>query len=108
MPGVQEQGESREVIIRRVQEVAVPVLAPYAKRIWVFGSVARGEHDEFSDIDLLIELKDSDSRPPLSLIQLASIQSKLSESLGRPVDLITKLKPRIRKKIEKELVTIYE
>lgn len=85
----------RDQIIDQLKKIAVPVLAPYARRISLFGSVARGDFDEASDIDLFIELKDSNSRPPLPLVDLAHIQLELSRLLGRQVDLVTKLKPRI-------------
>ena len=42
-----------------------PLLKPYAKRISVFGSYARGEATALSDIDLLISLKPVKARPTL-------------------------------------------
>ena len=39
------------------REVAAPALAKAfgARRIWLFGSVAKGEAEQFSDIDLLVD-----------------------------------------------------
>lgn len=99
--------EIQDEIIAQLKQVAVPLLAPYARRICLFGSIARGDFDEDSDIDLLIELKDYDSRPPLTLVDLASIQLELSQLLGRWVDLVTKLKSRIRARIEPELINLW-
>lgn len=55
------------------------------KRAAIFGSFARGDATEDSDIDLLIEFK-GDKK---SLLDLAALKIQLEESLGRNVDLIT-------------------
>ena len=47
----------------------------------VFGSYARGEQREGSDLDLLIELGDD-----IDLIGYAGLQIELSDALGVPVD----------------------
>ena len=49
----------------------------------VFGSYARGEQREGSDLDLLIELGDD-----IDLIGYAGLQIELSDALGVPVDLV--------------------
>lgn len=75
-------------------------------RAWVFGSQARGEATEGSDIDLLVELDDSQ---PVGL-RFVEMGLELSELLGRPVDLVSArgLSPRIRPFIEEEKRLIYE
>lgn len=50
----------------------------------LFGSVARDEASQHSDIDLLAEF---DKSRRLSLVTVGSIQSRLSELLGVAVDL---------------------
>lgn len=50
----------------------------------VFGSVARDEATDSSDIDLLVEF----SRP-VGLFHFARVRRRLSEMLGAPVDLVT-------------------
>jgi len=94
---------------RLLRQKAVPILKPYAKRITVFGSYARGEETPKSDIDILIALKAPDKRPPLGL-SFFGMQEKLSQTLGRPVDLATEddLSPYLRPNIEKDRVVIYE
>ena len=52
------------------------------RRIGIFGSVARGEQTNQSDVDICYE-----SEPP-SLLTLERIQSELEELLGCSVDLI--------------------
>lgn len=69
--------------------------------ISVFGSVARGESTEDSDIDLLVEFSQ-----PIGLLQFVELKRVLEELLGRPVDLVTPkaLKPQLRDRILKEAI----
>lgn len=64
-----------------IADVVRAALLPFEKKIdlaFIYGSVARGEHDSASDIDLLIV-------GPLAPSRLAPIQLQLGEHLGRPV-----------------------
>ncbi|HEX8674489.1 MAG TPA: nucleotidyltransferase family protein [Longimicrobium sp.] len=69
--------------------------------ISIFGSVARGEAGPDSDVDVLVELG-----PGIGLFRYVDIRDRLSEILGRPVDMATPdgLKPRIRDHILAEAV----
>jgi hypothetical protein len=53
-------------------------------KLRVFGSVARGESDAQSDIDLLVELK-----PERTLLDLAGFRREAAEILDLPVDVAT-------------------
>jgi uncharacterized protein len=66
----------------------------------VFGSVARGEDDEKSDLDLLV-----DPLPEASYFDLAGMQIELEGLLGVPVDLVTPraIKPRLAPGIARDL-----
>lgn len=55
-----------------------------AKNIRVFGSVVRGEDDEESDIDILVELEKG-----RSLLDHAALLIDLQQLLGRKVDVVT-------------------
>ncbi len=67
----------------------------------LFGSVARGESTEESDIDLLVEF----SRP-IGLLRFVELKRILEEVFGRTVDLVTPkaLKPQLRDRILKEAI----
>lgn len=95
--------------IEELQEKAVPLLRPFVSQIAVFGSYARGEETEQSDIDLLIQLKPPEERPPLGL-KWFSLETELSQIMNRPVELVSNegLSPYIRPYIENEQVIIYE
>jgi hypothetical protein len=69
----------------------------------VFGSVARGEAEASSDIDILVEY----AKTP-TLFEFVRLQRYLSELLDAPVDLVMKsaLKPSIGKQILLEVVPV--
>lgn len=54
------------------------------KRLYLFGSYAKGVADEESDIDLLIE-----KGRPMSLLKLSGMRQMVQEALERSVDLVT-------------------
>jgi len=87
-----------------------PLLKPYVKRISLFGSYARGEETTDSDIDILIALKPSESRPVLGLFEFINLEQELKKKLGRDVDLVTEegLNHRRKPYIEKDRVVLYE
>ena len=55
-----------------------------ASNVRVFGSAARGEADEGSDVDLLVDFE-----PGRSLLDHAALVVDLEELLGRKVDVVT-------------------
>jgi hypothetical protein len=74
-----------------------------ACNVRLFGSVARGEDDEESDIDLLVELE-----PGRSLLDLGGLQYDLERLLGRRVDVVTErgVKARMRERVLAEAVPL--
>jgi len=72
----------------------------------MFGSGARGQLREDSDVDLLVVF-DDDAR--IGLVAFARLRQELSELFGRPVDLVPKdgLKPALRKRVLEESRTLY-
>jgi uncharacterized protein len=74
-------------------------------RIGVFGSMARGEANAQSDIDLLVEFSKRKS-----LLALVALERQISTALGRKVDLLTEaaISPYLRDRIKRDLQIIYE
>ena len=74
-----------------------------AKNVRVFGSVARGEADEDSDIDVLVDLELG-----RSLFDLGGLLMDLQDLLGRKVDVVTEkgLRTRIRDRVLREAVPL--
>jgi predicted nucleotidyltransferase len=70
-------------------------------RLRLFGSFARNEGRERSDVDLLVEF----SRP-VGLFEFVRLQRHLAQIVGRRVDLVTPaaLKPALREQILREAV----
>jgi len=73
------------------------------KRLGVFGSYVRGEADDRSDLDILVEFED-----PPTLWEFIRLERDLGDKLGVKVDLVMKktLKPGIGKAILKEVVAV--
>jgi predicted nucleotidyltransferase len=90
-----------------VKEKRADILALAAKHgarnVRVFGSVARGDADEQSDIDFLVQME-----PGRSLLDLGGLQYDLEQLLGCRVDVVTEqgLKARLREEILSEAVTL--
>lgn len=96
---------NREAIIKKLQEVLPIVQEKYhVKTLGIFGSVARGDDTEASDVDILVEF---DEQAVIGLLGFVRLQKLLSDALGKEVDLVTKdgLKKVIKEDILRE--TIY-
>lgn len=74
-----------------------------ATRIRVFGSVARGDDSESSDIDLVV-----DTSTAVSMFDLLRMQREAEAVLGRSVDLVPLdgLKPAVAAAVEREAVAL--
>jgi predicted nucleotidyltransferase len=75
----------------------------HAGNVRVFGSVARGDNTESSDVDLLINTK-----PGCSLFHLGGLLEDLKDLLKCPVDMVTEdgLKPAIRERVLREAIPL--
>lgn len=72
-----------KVLARRRSQVLALARRHKAGNVRVFGSVARGDDDESSDIDLLVDLA-----PDADLMDLAALDVELERLLGHPVDVV--------------------
>ena len=96
--------------IEEIAEKVVPILLPYGvKRIAIFGSFARNEASQESDVDILVEFAEP-RKLPIGFLTWVRLERELSERLGRKVDLISfaGLRPSLRAMVKKEAVVIYE
>ena len=94
---------ARELLEKKREEI-LEIAAKYgARNVRVFGSVARGEADPQSDIDLLVEFE-----PGRSLLDHAGLWLELQEALGCKVDVVSDrgIKARIRERVLREEVPI--
>ena len=87
---------SRDEIIRLAADCG-------AGNVRVFGSLARGQADSRSDIDLLVDLE-----PGRSLLDLAKLQRKLEQLLTVRVDVVSArgLRDRVRETILRDALPL--
>ncbi|UCG87833.1 MAG: nucleotidyltransferase family protein [Gemmatimonadota bacterium] len=74
----------RERVAELQEAIRAAALASGALEVRVFGSVARGDEVEHSDIDFLVTLE-----PGRTLLDLARLEVRLEQLLGRRVDVVT-------------------
>lgn len=98
---MKQERKMLEKIEKIVKEKKVVLTKQFkVKEIGIFGSIVRGEDEETSDVDILVEFKE-----PIGLFKFLELEEYLSELIGRKVDLVSKkaLKPRIGKHILSEV-----
>jgi|SRR5882757_233379 len=74
-----------------------------ARNVRVFGSVARGEDTDTSDVDLLVDIDED-----VSVVALAGLRRELTELLGVEVDIVpaTTLKSGVRANVLAEAIVL--
>jgi uncharacterized protein len=90
-------------LVRSHRQAIRKVLGEHqARRVLVFGSVARGQDRPDSDLDLLIEL------PRPTFMRLAALRRRLTEVLGVPVDVAIPgmLRPEVERAALEEAVPL--
>ena len=77
-------------------------------KAWIFGSFARGEENEGSDVDILF-VPDRSSKP-FTLFTHGGMHMDLEKLLGREVDLVVEgtLRPYAAEKANRDKKLIYE
>jgi len=103
---------STEELKRRIAVIARQYHIP---AVYLFGSYARGDATETSDVDVLI---DRESSNIISLFDLGAFYNDLNEALGKAVDVVTtdslyqpdaqRRAPHFAKALERERMVIYE
>ncbi len=86
------------------RDIILDRLSPFQPtQVSVFGSYARGDNKEGSDLDLLVEFG-----YPINLLELIGLEQELSKILGVKVDLVTTgaVSPYIKPYIEKDIKKI--
>ena len=93
-------------------KVMIQLIADYFKtqpvlKAWIFGSFARGEETEDSDLDILVEY---DKNARISLLTISHMMGELEKSTGRRIDLIEDgcLLPFAVESANRDKVLIYE
>lgn len=87
-----------------IKTIIIPIAKKYGVlRIYLFGSYARGDNTEESDVDLRID------KGKVKGMQMAALLLDLEDALGKPVDLIstTTLDEQFLNSISKEEQLLY-
>ncbi len=92
-----------EILGGKRQDILRAAAARGARNVRVFGSVARGDADDSSDVDVLVDLE-----PGRSLFDLGGLLMDLQDILGRRVDVVTErgLRERFRDRVLDEAVPV--
>jgi predicted nucleotidyltransferase len=102
--------------LEQIKELVEPIAQKYKlKTLWVFGSYARGEATEDSDVDFLMDYTDSTIG---NIFDFSDIVTDLEQTFKRDIDLISTLtlfSPIMKKNranfidvVSKERVILYE
>ncbi|MEE4274725.1 MAG: nucleotidyltransferase family protein [Thermoleophilia bacterium] len=96
---------TRRETIRRLTRNRSKLAAFHVRRLSLFGSTARDEAHEHSDVDLLVEF---DPGVPVGLFTFVGLQRFLGDVLGTRIDLATPdaLRPEMREQILGEAVKV--
>jgi uncharacterized protein len=97
---------SAEAVIATLRAHKAELRAAGIARLALFGSVARGEATDRSDIDLAAEFDESRE---LSLLDVVRIERELGHLLGGSVELIQEscLRPRIKARFQREAIRAF-
>lgn len=93
-----------QIDLEQIKQKAIPVLKKAGViRSSVFGSFVRGEQNENSDIDILVEMPEGKS-----LFDFVDLQLQLEDALGRKVDLgeYETIKPKLKNYISSNQIQI--
>ena len=93
-------------VISKLREHRDELTAAGIVHLRVFGSVARGESNDSSDVDLIAEF---DKKKKMTLLDMVGLENRLSELLEVKVDLTLAetMKQRVRATADKEAVLAF-
>jgi uncharacterized protein len=96
----------RERVLRIIRAHETKLRALGASRLWLFGSLARGEAGADSDVDIMIAIPRGRK---FSLFDLGEVRVELCELLGREADVVIEedLAPGFRSDVLVDLVQVF-
>ena len=95
--------DMREVLKAKRAEILRIAARHGARNVRLFGSVARGEADAESDVDVLVDME-----PGRSLLDMGGLLMDLQDLLGCRVDVVSErgLRERIRERVLQEAIPL--
>lgn len=95
-----------EIVLQCLRENEEEIRAAGVESISVFGSTARGDAKDGSDVDILVKY---DRKKPMDLLLADRLRQKLTKLVGSNVDVVSEpiLKPRLRDQIYRDHVVAF-
>jgi len=101
--------------IEQLTELIAPVALKYRlPAVYIFGSYAKGEASDSSDVDILVDRTGAQLG---SLLEMGGLYNDLSEAIGKSIDLITvdaldqpdvqRRTPGFKEHLYEERITVY-
>lgn len=93
--------------VNEIKEKITPILEQYGvEYAGVFGSVARGDDNSQSDVDIVVRVKNI----PFGIWGMVGLKDDLEKALGIKVDLVSEqgIGQAFASRIKRDLVTLYE
>lgn len=92
--------------IDEIREKIRPICEQYKiEKVWLFGSYARGEAREDSDVDFHVKAAEE-----MRFLELGGFYADLAETLGKEIDLITRIPEEykiFKKYVERDEILLY-
>jgi predicted nucleotidyltransferase len=98
----------KKIRLSDIKTKSIPILKKHGiKKAAIFGSYVRGEETKDSDIDMLVEFANVETK---SLLDLIGLEQELEEFFNKKVDVITykSIHPLLKDYILKEQEVFYE
>ena len=96
----------RQRVIRSIRDHEGELRALGIAKLWLFGSLARGDARPHSDVDVLIDIVPDRK---FSLLDVSEVRLALCDLLGREAGVVIRedLRPRFRERIADDLVEVF-
>jgi predicted nucleotidyltransferase len=95
----------RKTAVTRLRRHAQELRAEGVVALYLFGSTARGQAREASDVDLFFDY----DNPRFSLVELIRVKDRVKAILGVDADVMTRdsLHPMLKKRIEASAIRVF-
>ena len=96
--------KKRELVAKHREAILALAAKHGATNVRIFGSVARGEDDEASDVDVLVKMEEGSS-----LFEMGELLMDLRDLLGCTVDVISEhkdMRPRFRDNVLRDAIPV--
>ena len=97
---------TRDEALAKLRPMEADLRARGIEALYLFGSVARGDAREDSDVDLMCDFRETGQ---VSLFDVYHVEEALAATLGRSVELSERkaLRPRVRRHADGHAVQVF-